>query len=303
VKKSASLLVLMLFLSLFLISVPQIDMVKAESVTHIYINADRSVEGTDKIQRDGNVYTLTDNIDRSDIMVLKDDVVLDGAGYSLTGGPSGILLAYRDNVMIKNFVISIKGFTGKCIWLYYCSNCVILNNTMESDYSCSGIDVGGGDSNFFAGNHVMYMAGAIGLGEGTSDNVIFGNTLTNNSQSIGIVNSQNNTVYYNNFVNNNYIHIMTQLGSISFVNYLDNSTVGNYWSDYNETDNDGDGIGDTPHIVKENVQDNYPLMNPVDIAGIPEFPSWVILPLLLFMVIFIVIIKKEAIVYVRKKGQ
>jgi len=264
-----------------MVTLPNIGMVKAESA-YIYINADGSVEGTDKIQRDDNVYTLTDNIDRRLIMVLKDDIVIDGAGYALRGGlPSGIQLAYRDNVTIKNFIISLENFTGVCIWVYYCSNCAILNNTMESDYSCSGIDVGGGDSNFIAGNHVMNMAGAIGLGEGTSDNVIFGNTLTNNSQSIGIVNSQNNTIYRNNFINNNYIHIMTQLGSTSFVNYLDNGTVGNYWSDYNGTDDDGDGIGDIPHVIDENIQDNYPLMNPVDITGIPEFPSWVILALFL----------------------
>jgi hypothetical protein len=34
---------------------------------------------------------------------------------------------------------------------------------------------------------------------------------------------------------------------------------GNYWSDYNLTDSDNDGIGNTPHIIDANNQDNYPL--------------------------------------------
>jgi parallel beta-helix repeat protein len=286
-------LILLLVLCFAVVPISPAGVVKAQSITQIYINADGSVEGTDKIQRDENVYTLTDNIDRSDIMVLKDDVVLDGAGYSLTEGPSGIPLFERDNVTIKNFIISIKGFTGICIWLYYCSNCAILNNTMESDYSCFGIDVEGGGANFIAGNHVMNMASAIYLWEGTSNNIIFGNTITNNSQSIGIVKSQNNTVYRNNFINNNLISIMTQLRSTSFVNHLDDGTTGNYWSDYNGTDSNGDGIGDTPYVINENIQDNYPLVNPFDITDIPEFPSWIILPMFLVFTLFVMIIRKK----------
>jgi uncharacterized protein (DUF2141 family) len=46
---------------------------------------------------------------------------------------------------------------------------------------------------------------------------------------------------------------------------------GNYWSDYGGTDDKSgpnqdqpgsDGIGDTPYIIDENSEDNYPLINP-----------------------------------------
>ena len=43
--------------------------------------------------------------------------------------------------------------------------------------------------------------------------------------------------------------------------------MGNHWSDYFSMDVDGDGIGDTPYVIDENNQDNYPLLHP---WGTPE---------------------------------
>ncbi len=38
---------------------------------------------------------------------------------------------------------------------------------------------------------------------------------------------------------------------------------GNYWSDYKGVDANGDGIGDTPHVIDEYNKDRYPLMAPI----------------------------------------
>jgi hypothetical protein len=43
-------------------------------------------------------------------------------------------------------------------------------------------------------------------------------------------------------------------------NTWDNGIEGNYWSNYNHTDSDYDGIGDTPYFIDANNQDNHPLM-------------------------------------------
>lgn len=56
----------------------------------------------------------------------------------------------------------------------------------------------------------------------------------------------------------NHFYIFTR----ARISVWDSGSEGNYWSDYNGTDSDGDGIGDTPYIIDSNNVDNYPLMNP-----------------------------------------
>ena len=48
------------------------------------------------------------------------------------------------------------------------------------------------------------------------------------------------------------------------VSKWDDGQRGNYWSNYKGVDHNQDGIGDTPHIIDVNNQDNYPLTNPVN---------------------------------------
>ena len=44
---------------------------------------------------------------------------------------------------------------------------------------------------------------------------------------------------------------------------MDSGSAGNYYSDYNGTDSDGDGIGDTHHpIPGDNSIDRFPLIQP-----------------------------------------
>ncbi len=90
----------------------------------------------------------------------------------------------------------------------------------------------------------------------TSSMTIYGNycNIIENSQ----LRPDPHTYYYPIYVNG------------SFNNYVQNKGFSirckgsyNYWDGYSGLDINGDGIGDTPYILGENSQDNYPLMAPI----------------------------------------
>ena len=81
-KKTALTLILTLCFTIILASLPQVDVVKAENI--IYIREDGSVEGTDKIQRDGDSYIFTGDI-IGKIVLMKSGVTINGNGFTLTG--------------------------------------------------------------------------------------------------------------------------------------------------------------------------------------------------------------------------
>jgi len=85
------------------------------------------------------------------------------------------------------------------------------------------------------------------------------------------------SIYLNDFAGKKSIcpNDAASWNSSDGINYQYNSRVlrsrlGNYWADYNETDENNDGIGDQPVILNEKNIDYYPLMYPVDNYRIPE---------------------------------
>ena len=129
------------------------------------------------------------------------------------------------------------------------------------------------------------------LGYTGSNNIITGNNFQGNKEGISFSGSSelsvNNAFYGNNF-NGNGKNVIVPYIRDSPVNRWDNGIVGNYWSDYNGTDFNNDGIGDSPYIITityhdydldkditlERGKDNYPLMNQLNISTTnPELPK------------------------------
>jgi parallel beta-helix repeat protein len=186
--------------------------------------------------------------------------------------------------------------------LVNCKNITVKNLTLS--YNVEGILVAFTTDSMITQNILKNMSYGIRF-YGSSNNQIIANNITNNNYGIyfhgyrflGTYDpSPNNIIYHNNFVDNQEaVYDIAESSSPWFeadpaVNIWDNGTTGNYWSNYNGTDANGDGIGDTPYIINENNQDNYPLMNPVDITTIPEFPSWTLLLIMLVVVLAVVVI-------------
>jgi parallel beta-helix repeat protein len=269
----------------------------------IYIKPDGSVDPeTAPIQRVGNTYTLSGDIyapievmDRSAIVVERDNIVLDGAGYSLqgVGDGMGINVTSRSNATIKN--LEIKKF-GVGITIWESSNDTIFESTMtqndvgiglwqSSDNKISGNIViansgtgiaisGSGTFNNAVGNYIANNKVGIGFGYGAS-NVIAENYIANNEEGIFFggnspaQGASNNTLYRNSLINNtrpvNDYH-WTNSFSRPSVNNWDNGNAGNYWSDYkdrypNATELNSSGIWDTPYVLDQYNKDNYPLIS------------------------------------------
>jgi nitrous oxidase accessory protein len=188
-----------------------------------------------------------------------------------------VFLRFADNVMLGCYGIR----------LYHASNNSITGNSFVDcpkgvriwSSSCYNVV----ENNSIIGSRYV----GIELVEDANHNQIIANNLADNGVGANIANSSNNVVYGNSFTDN---EVMASSTSVDGSNFFDDGAEGNYWSNYNGTDSNGDGVGDTPYIIDADNQDNHPLMEP---AEIPEFPQWAFLPLFLTATIFVIIVKKK----------
>ena len=174
------------------------------------------------------------------------------------------------------------------IWLYGASENTITGNKVEG--GDSGIKLEFSSSNIITNNSVLGNQEGISLHEAnlnsfhtnfvvnntygfvvsdSNDNSFYANNITSYDHGVLIgkpggyvTHVTNNTFHHNNFVNNavNFGTYQVVVG----VNYFDDGKEGNYYSDYQGEDNNGDGIGDTPYIIDANNKDKYPLMLPIN---------------------------------------
>jgi len=278
---------LLLFLVLTVSSIVSVLPVKAEYNGTITIGADGSVNPSISfIQQSGNTYFLTADI-AGNITVQKSNIVLDGNGYKADSVAIGLdTTTGISNVTVKNFIIdgtrgfAVSGhFSSFGIFVHNGSNVLLTNNTIINTrhpgvfVSTVGINIVGGSSNKVIGNNLENNSDGLSFSH-TQDNIITENNVTANhgwflefTWGISFFDASNNLIFNNNFIDNyNDLGNYAQVGSEDSINMWDNGKIGNYWSDYDGTDANGDGTGDTPYEVDSKNTDRHPLIKPSNIS-------------------------------------
>ena len=252
--------------------------VSSHSLSHYIqnIDANNTVDGK-------SIYYWVDQQDKQ----IPDDAGMVGVVNStnitvkdltLTNNTQGVLFVYTGNSRIENVTTSDN---RDSIYLWYSNNNTLTSNTASNNsrgiylwYSNNNmLSDNTANSNNYGGIFLVHSSSSTLTSNTASDNNLGiclytscnNSTLENNNalyNEFGILldsSSSNNTLYHNNLINNAYDNAYDYSGT----NQWDSGSVGNYYSDYNGTDPDGDGIGNDPYPIPggESV-DRFPLMHP-----------------------------------------
>jgi parallel beta-helix repeat protein len=215
--------------------------VKSQSFETVYIKADGSVIGTDRIQRNGNLYTLTGDISGS-IHVERSYIIIDGAGHTIRGNGTGggIVISWYYSYGYNSTLYGATAFVN---------NVTVLNLRIFSFYV--GIAAQSTANNTFIGNYIEGCEEGFGM-MSSRNNTITHNTVRDCLTGISINFGGGNVITENNIINND---VRVFLSPETFVDR-------NYWSGSSY-----EYIGPDSARYK----DNNPLGRPVDISDF-EFP-------------------------------
>ena len=210
----------------------------------------------------GNNQTVTNNIsgisitgssclvdrNRGHVSVIGSNNVVSNnnvGGTVSLGGGMGIEVTGDSNTIVNNTVTNCQ--IGVML---YCNNSLIADNCIEGNYFM-GLCLFQANNNIIHNNYIAYNLGRY---DG------WGISLSGNPH---MHYATNNRIYNNAILGNN--HTFRVDPPIS-QNFWDNSKAGNYWGDYNGSDTNGDGTGDSSYIMNEINVDHYPLMSPPSIS-------------------------------------
>ena len=208
--------------------------------------------------------------------------------FVLSNWSTGIKLEIAYNTSIENVDISncTKGIDIYASYMIYVKDTGVMQNTygIYTEIDCSALEITNCDiekniygiylsdaaSSIIASNMIGYNEeyGVYLLDDNGVH--VYCNNIINNSYGIKQEFSRYNYVYINNIINNTQSYVEKNTYNITYCSphalrykyggVIYRSKLGNFWDDYNGTDQNADGIGDSSYYGI----DEYPLVEKIE---------------------------------------
>ncbi len=168
-------------------------------------------------------------------------------------GSTGIILSRSNENKLSNNLVETN---DEGILLDNSTNNTLMNNTAKSNDI--GLLLGTSRTNMLENNSISKNSYGVVLENMAESNTLTNNSLSMNGLGIYLRGATSNMIFLNKFFN--FINAVDE-----GTNSWNSSSAGNKWKDYNGTDADGNGIGDTPYVVNQTTGsiDYMPLANNV----------------------------------------
>lgn len=168
-------------------------------------------------------------------------------------GSTGIILSRSNENRLSNNKVETN---DEGILLDNSTNNTLMNNTAESNDV--GVLLDTSRTNTLGYNSISKNNYGVMLDNMADSNTLTNNNLYMNGLGMYLKGSTSNMISLNKFFN--FINAVDE-----GTNSWNSSSAGNKWKDYNGTDSDGNGIGDTPYVVNQTTGsiDYMPLANNV----------------------------------------
>jgi len=220
----------------------------------LYSSSNRNVVSGNTFMNDGlTVWDSYQNVVENNTVNGKPLVYLEGVANHTVNIAGQVILVNCTGIRVESLNLSR---TDIGVQLWQTSNSSIASNSIAN--SPYGISL-----SFSSGNSVVGNIVTANVWHGisfafSSGNIASENNIADNYYGLWLGYSSNNSFYHNNFIDNSQqVNV-----SSGYANVWDDGypSGGNYWSNYNGTDANQDGIGEPQYIIDSNNNDAYPLM-------------------------------------------